>query len=305
MAGPGGGGGSEGFYRSTDSGHTWVNPVVNKFTDGPGFPKTLIACDTALLGGGYRSTNYGVHWVEMSINGTAFAVSGDTVVAAPGIYISTDQGLNWTGRSLDRANSVAFLGSILFAGTTTGSIYRSTNLGISWDSVIGGLSSINAFAVSGSNIFAGTGGGGVYLSIDSGKSWMAENTGLANMNVTCFAIIDSFLIAGTSGYNPEPDGSFHRSIAEMAAKSAVAELPSALDSVMVYPNPTTGTVTIESRKPIISLEVMSILGVDILQVPTAGRASLTLDLSSETSGTYYIRVQTDGRTFLKQVIIDR
>jgi hypothetical protein len=60
-------------------------------------------------------------------------------------------------------------------------------------------SSIQSLAALGTTIFAGTRAGGVFKSTDNGANWTFASYGLANMDVTCFASNDSGLLAGTSG----------------------------------------------------------------------------------------------------------
>ena len=98
-------------------------------------------------------------------------------------------------------NCFAVSGTNLFAGTTRGGVFLSTNNGTSWSAVNTGLwyTDVRALAVSGTNLFAGTYGGGVFLSTNNGTSWRAVMTGLTNMNVRALAVSGTNLFAGTSG----------------------------------------------------------------------------------------------------------
>ena len=58
--------------------------------------------------------------------------------------------------------------------------------------------SIHCFAVSGTNLFAGTSEGGVFLSTNNGTSWRAANVGSTNTQVEALTISDTYLFAGTS-----------------------------------------------------------------------------------------------------------
>jgi len=77
-------------------------------------------------------------------------------------------------------------GTNLFAGVIRGGVYLSTNNGANWTAVDSGLTNkiVQTLAVSGANLFAGTDGGGVFRSTNNGTIWTAVNTGLTNMNVT-------------------------------------------------------------------------------------------------------------------------
>jgi hypothetical protein len=68
-----------------------------------------------------------------------------------------------------------FAGTGSNSGGNSG-VYLSTNNGGNWSSVSSGLpvgsgSQVKALAINGSNIFAGTNGKGVYLSQNNGASW--------------------------------------------------------------------------------------------------------------------------------------
>ena len=93
----------------------------------------------------------------------------------------------------------AVLGTNIFAGTSSGGVFRSTNNGTSWTEVNSGLTntSIQALTVLGTNLFAGTYNGGVFLSTNNGTNWAAVNNGLTNNNVLSFAVSGTNLFAGT------------------------------------------------------------------------------------------------------------
>ena len=54
-------------------------------------------------------------------------------------------------------------------------------------------------AVSGTSLFAGTSGGGVFRSTDNGASWTAASTGLTSTTVRALAVSGTSLFAGTGG----------------------------------------------------------------------------------------------------------
>ena len=68
-------------------------------------------------------------------------------------------------------NALIAKGTILFAGTAAGDVYRSTDNGASWTAVNTGLTnlSVHALGVSGTSLFAGTGGGGAFRSTDNAE----------------------------------------------------------------------------------------------------------------------------------------
>jgi photosystem II stability/assembly factor-like uncharacterized protein len=88
----------------------------------------------------------------------------------------------------------------LFAGTISG-VYRSTDNGMNWVAVNGGLTntSVRALAIFRDTIFAGTVGGGIFRSVNGGTNWIALNTGLTNLNVRAILIYGTEFYLGTAG----------------------------------------------------------------------------------------------------------
>src|ERR1017187_7922835 len=74
--------------------------------------------------------------------------------------------------------SLAISGTNVFAGTNSG-VYLSTNNGVNWTPTNNGLpisaGNVNALAANGNNIYAGIGGSGVFLSTNNGSSWTGIN----------------------------------------------------------------------------------------------------------------------------------
>jgi photosystem II stability/assembly factor-like uncharacterized protein len=141
---------------------------------------------------------------------SSLAASGTNIYAGTlgeGIYLSTNNGLNWTsvnnGLTGLSVYSLAVSGSNIFAGTNNSGVFRSTNNGLNWTSANTGIiGNIYTFAVSGSDIYAG-GNGGVYLSVNNGGSWTQLPNGLPlNFSATALAISGSNIFAGenTTGF---------------------------------------------------------------------------------------------------------
>ena len=124
-----------------------------------------------------------------------FAASGANLLAGTdnGIFLSTNNGSNWTASNTGLPNNTfvsSFIvnGTDIFAGTNTG-IYHSTNNGTTWteDNIgLGGMDiGINALAIEpdgkGSvNLFAGTADGLLHLSTNNGAFWTDVNVSLAS-----------------------------------------------------------------------------------------------------------------------------
>jgi photosystem II stability/assembly factor-like uncharacterized protein len=158
----------------------------------------------------FFSTDNGATWnprdTGLNIFGyvTSFAVNGTNIYAGMwdyGVYLSNDNGLNWTeiGVELENVYTVAVSGTKIFAGTgcstgPTHSVYSSTDNGATWDTA--GLAEyqvVNALAVSGTKIFAGS--HGMFLSNDNGATWHAA--GLTDFYIYSLAISGTHVYAGT------------------------------------------------------------------------------------------------------------
>jgi hypothetical protein len=90
-------------------------------------------------------------------------------------------------------------GTNLFAGTSGGGIFLSSNNGDNWTAVNNGVTdlNINTLAVSGSTIFAGSLAGGIFSSTNNGSNWTAVNTGLTDLNILAITNSGANIFAGT------------------------------------------------------------------------------------------------------------
>jgi hypothetical protein len=129
-----------------------------------------------------------------------------------GAFLSTNSGTSWSTGNYGMSNpltTVTVTLSALFAGTSGGGIFRSTNvetgtdvLNLFWKPINTGLSNMNVTALLPSGNVAGTDGGGVFLSTninDTSVTWSAVNTGLTNRAIRSLAISGANIFAGTNG----------------------------------------------------------------------------------------------------------
>jgi photosystem II stability/assembly factor-like uncharacterized protein len=216
---------ASGVFRSTNNGGTWTtlnNGLTNTNV------VSLYAGSAGLLlagtdgGGIFRSTNDGASWTDVSgglgafRNVWAFANTGTGQIYAGtwggGIFRSTDDGATWSQAPMTNTwiYSIAATpsGSVFAGGYDASGVYRTTNNGVSWQSLNTGLSGlgVTALAVDDSgSVLLGTGnysetGGAVYRSTNSGTSWTAVSTGLPAAMVHAFAVNASgHYFAGTVG----------------------------------------------------------------------------------------------------------
>ncbi len=119
-----------------------------------------------------------------------------------GVYLSTDNGTNWTQTSLNNRDirALAIIGNNVIAGTMNNGIYFSTNNGASWTQSNLISEDVWTLAVGGNNVFAGTDHTGVYISTNNGSSW--SQTSMTNITVNSLFISGNNILAaaGVGGW---------------------------------------------------------------------------------------------------------
>ena len=164
---------SQGAFRSSDNGATWVSKSVGL---------------TNLLGGGILKV------------GTRLFYVGPT-----GVFMSINQGDTWTtaGLSTTDVRCITAINDTLFVGTNGAGIYKSTDWGANWVQIINGLgnsANFRAIESKGNTLFAaGPIGTGVYRSSDFGANWTLLGGGLASGSYRGFASNSQLIVAGSFG----------------------------------------------------------------------------------------------------------
>ncbi|HJO06448.1 MAG TPA: hypothetical protein QGG37_03805, partial [Chloroflexota bacterium] len=203
-----------GLYASADAGVTWSLLSTSGMTDlsltgvyvvEGDFEKLLMIVWTA--GKIFRSDDTGLTWAEKT-TGLPSGVEITAVELAPGfrttdlamlgtqsngVYRTTNGADNWAsiGLSGDGAANVFEFSSdytddsTVFAGTTTGGFYISTDNGASFTAKNSGIDRKNITAISSSNdyrsdntVFAGGGQGGIFKTVDAGENWLEMGSGI-------------------------------------------------------------------------------------------------------------------------------
>ena len=107
------------------------------------------------------------------------------------VNISYAQWQNTNGPNGGIVYCMAVKGDTIFAGTSGGGVFISTDNGESWTAKNNGLTSstVLSLAINGANIFAGSeSDAGIFLSTNYGENWTTVNNGLIENNVFALAI---------------------------------------------------------------------------------------------------------------------
>ena len=138
-----------------------------------------------------------------------FAISGNNIftgIENDGIYLSTNDGANWTlintGLTNTGVRSLSISGINVFAATAGSGVFLSTNNGTNWTAINNGLTNTDVRSIIAMSpyITVGTNGGGVFGSSDNGVTWGTNNAGLTDLHVSSLGFPSTnILFAGTSG----------------------------------------------------------------------------------------------------------
>ena len=207
-------GGQTGAYLSTDSGANYS--MSNNGNDNVGptrcFTKDNNYIYTCTSQGAFRSSDNGITWVSKSVGLTNLLGSGILKVGTrlfyvgpTGVFISNDQGDNWSaaGLSTTDVRCITAINDILFVGTNGAGIYKSIDWGANWIPInngLGGSTNFRAIESKGNILFAGGQiGTGVYRSTDFGANWTLLGGGLASGSYRGFACNTQLIVAGSFG----------------------------------------------------------------------------------------------------------
>jgi photosystem II stability/assembly factor-like uncharacterized protein len=296
---------SGGIYVSTNNGLNW-NMVCTAGSN------CIASNATTLFSGGgssiYRSTDAGSTWAPTSYSGPYIITAvtqNDTVFAGTGsgIYLSTDNGVNWQPRGLTNklVRGIAFIHGKLFAAAD-GTIYCSTDLGNSWF-INHQYNDYIAMYRTG-NVLLAVSDYGVIYSTDEGSSWHSLGNGIPYgvwNHLLCANSTSAFL--GTWG-----SGIWKRDLAELFPLFTPETVRNDRGAMVIYPNPTRGTITLYPGKPgssemRIKDPVGRILYSEKIQSPQEGFVK-TLDLSGYAKGVYFIELVNGETREVKRVVIE-
>ncbi len=299
---------SQGAYRSSDNGATWVSQSVGL---------------TNLLGGGilkvgtrlfyvgptgvFISTDQGDNWSAAGLSATdvrSIAAINDTLFVGTngaGIYKSVDFGANWVAinNGLNGAlnfRAIESKGNTLFAGGPIGTgVFRSLDFGANWTLLGGGLASgsYRGFASNSQLIVAGSFGSGVFYSTDNGDNWTTINTGLTDLTIFDLELNDNFIVAATN-----TQGVFRFPLSNLNLSTGISDFDNKND-ISLFPNPTTNQINVNTNLELIGsvYSVYDCIGKSVLTGKLTSEKTI-IGLGNLVEGIYFLKVgENQKQTF--------
>ncbi len=284
---------NRGVHSSTNDGYSW-----RMYTAGPYNPLPIISNGTYLFTAEQK-------WNSIFLGSMIrFNISGFTNING--------------GLPTKIWHSLAVEGNTLFAGTDTGRIYKSTNLGDSWVIANNGIpntADVRSLAISGQNIFAGTSGHGLYVSKDGGNTWATKNDGLEfPVGISKIYVSGNDVLIGTTNQSV-----WRRAMSELlGVQNISSEVPASYLLKQNYPNPFNPTTKIRFAVPSLSfphvssgnpvlLIVYDIMGREVQTLVNerlqAGTYEATFDGSNLSSGVYFYKIIAGDFTETKRMLL--
>ena len=313
------------LYRSNNGGNSYVG--LSEPGSGSGnwvtpFEQDPITNNVIYVGYNviYKSTNLGGTWTPISQN---FGGNLDNLKIAPSdnqimyasrsslLFKTTDGGAtDWVQptRPGGIINSIAIHptnpNKVAVATTATDRVYVSNDGGATWTSYKKNLPNFSALAL----VWDDNGADGLYLGMDYGiyyidntfTDWQPYSNLLPNVYVNELEInkVDGLLYAGTYGRGLW--------VSPLVTGTAGVDDRISNNSVSLYPNPATAQFTIALPKAMkAEVRVFDISGkLLIYETESSISNRHSVDVSSLSSGTYFVRINSEEGTATKKLLIN-
>ena len=338
-----------GVLKTTNGGMTWFHADSGIFVDwetsaqviefDPVSPETMYVGTAGFFGGNlYKSTNGGSSWTLLGVNDTSRLREGviSITVNPTSINIiyagtpqngdllkSTDGGVTWALTGLHDVSGVVDVKidsidtQLLYA--CSGTIRRSSDGGVSWESIYSGLPSqsnsmslaidqitrkvyVGLYAISSDS-------GGVFQSNDLGLSWQRTPGLFLTNNIRTITLSPTYdqIYAGVN------DSGIYRANIVTGIDDRKNSTPLYTMLMQNYPNPFNPTTTLDYELPKaadVTIKVFDVLGREVRVLvhdhKAAGRYSVIFDAQGLSSGVYFYRLTTStGFTSIKKFVLIR
>ncbi|MCB0749039.1 MAG: T9SS type A sorting domain-containing protein, partial [Ignavibacteriae bacterium] len=282
-----------------------------------------------------KLTNYNVDKRIGTISTIAIAQTNSEVIYVGtddgNVWVTKDYGVNWknisstlplrwvTRLTVDPKNEnivyVTFSG--LRWAESEAHVFRSDNMGNSWNAITNGLpeAPVNAFAIDNNNsdiLYLGN-DVGAFISKDAGNNWeiLGDNLPIVVVNDMKIHPTENYLAIGTHGR-----GMFKMDLNPLTNNKKVKNnLPETFSLSQNYPNPFNPTTVIEYSVPhtindnfsSLKLIIYDVLGNEIKTLinkkQKPGNYKLTFDAAKLSSGIYYYNLSSESFSITKKMVL--
>lgn len=327
-------GGSVTIYKTTNGGTNWATAFTLTQSGAFGDNVWMTSATDAYyigdpIGGNWhllKSTNGGDNWSTWSTLATtntsgtynnAACYLGQQVwfesVDQSTILYSSNMGVNWVTQSIPLASITA----ICFTSSTRGlaggasasaGLLSTTNSGTNWTAITSpyATSSIAGIVGVSTTWWVAQQGTGISISTNDGANWTTAYTAPAG---SFYHMSKSR--SGATIWAVRSNGGISRFGQPILGVNNISnEIPSSFSLSQNYPNPFNPVTKINFALPksgMVTLKVYDILGKEVAslinEVKAAGTYSFDFDASSFTSGVYFYKLESNGFTDIKKMML--
>lgn len=299
------------LLKTTDGGSNWFiqDTMVNGFLS----PIFFVGVDTGYVVGNGRmlkTVDNGANWTKLNF-ASNFSVRSLWATDSKTLYLggsslfatkSMNGGLSWTTLAFGSYGNIE---SIFFTNQNTGyfiggSFAQGHNLSVFWKTTNGGaswsypLNQIGKWLMSISftdsvNGYMTAQDGSILKTIDAGNNWAAQNS-----NVTS-SLNSIFFPDSLTGYTVGDSGIILKTINGGVGLDEIATEK----NVIIFPNPTSHQLTIDTELEILKITIIDIAGKNIM---ITNQNMNTINIADLTNGIYFIKIITEGNTITKKFV---
>lgn len=316
-----------GPLRSSDLGLHWyvTSPPIYAITR---MGNVLFATDSVVV----QSTDQGTTWsrsVKAPYTNCLASMGTQLFSGSKSVERSTDSGNTWndaggdiyTGVQQETIVSLAACGTTLYAGTELHGLYRSTDSGASWKSIVQYWNNgeIHSLVGQGSTIYTGL-LGNLRYSTDTGNDWSTrpgdlegqyvysilpyganifiatqrgvllskdENSAWTSVSDSLMSGAGSLLIAdGCLCVGTLDNGVWRRPLSEMIGQNSGVSAPHTESAIQAYPNPVSNEITFSLNANTESdIRIVDLLGIELSHAHIKSNMA-HIDCSNLTNGRY-------------------
>ena len=317
-------GGYDTIYKTIDGGGTWTKYVIGTgtliassiyfYNDTIGYA-TVVDVST-FIPTIYHTIDAGLTWTAAITGSTGVSPGSNNLAAIStttcfsvgyignyGIYKTIDGGANW----ISNFNPIENLGTICFIDATTGfagggtpmRIYRTTNGGITWGPVYTGINGgIQSIHFSDINTGYAVGDSGTIITtINGGGTWTAMTSPtIHGLHGLSFPVANTGYAVGDSG-----------TILKYTNSSGIWEPSDAENSVSVYPDPASTSITIHQSTISANQQLLitDILGNSVYSQSINNSSQSTINVSQWSNGVYFYKITKENGTERGKFMIEK